>query len=84
MSEKEFVEVTVKVPKPILELFQAFKQLTQGHGPAFESWLWDTMIISLKGDLDELDPDNTFGIKGEKLMKIYGIEKVVQYTHKDP
>jgi len=76
MSKEETVEVTVKVPKGMVELFKAAQQFSKNTGLTLEKWLHDRIVFGLKSELDTLDTEDTFGINSETLIEAYGLSKI--------
>lgn len=79
MSKTETVEVTLKIPKPLKEFFEAVHKFSKVPF-TFEDWCYHLVVFGMKdglesGDLTSLFPD----IESKRLIEAYGLDKVFNF-----
>lgn len=72
-KQTELVEVTVKIPKNVLEFYQALFQFTRSKEP-LEKFLGHQIVWALDSDLYDAALDSLVDVAG--LVKQYGLKTV--------
>lgn len=78
-KEIEYVEVTLKIPKPLKEFLEAAHRFSRVDF-SFEEWCYKQLIFGVRdslqgGSIDSLFPD----LEGHLLMEAYGLDKVFNF-----
>lgn len=56
MSKEEHIEVTLKIPKPMVDLFKAAQQFAKNTSLSLEEWLYDRIMFGFREDIRDLNP----------------------------
>jgi hypothetical protein len=79
----ELVNVTIGIPKPIVDLFDAVQKLAKGKAMSLEHWIFNRFIFGLETDLYELHIKDLFGVEPGALIEAYGLDKVFKSYYEE-
>ena len=76
MSNQETVEVTVKIPKAIMDFLEAAKQFSK-VASTVEEWCYQQIVFGMRDMLKGNSVDEIFpALSGDRLVIAYGLDKV--------
>ena len=75
-NQVETVEVTLKLPRQLVEFFKALSVFTKSE-LSFEKWLVESIISDVKARVENWDPD-LLNVDAKTLEKAYQLDEILR------